>query len=109
MLEVTYKSAGFAFGVQQNFSCRENHTSGDRFSGGRQFKLENILDENSVQTGQADSLVRTALVGKRNCCRACSGAFPVRHAVSKALPVQHKFPRIAALELTTAIVSWVRG
>ena len=29
------------------------------------------------------------------------------HGISKALPVPHKFPRIAALELTMAIVCWM--
>ena len=35
-----------------------------------------------------------------------SAEFPARHAVFKARPAGRKSPRIAVLELTTAIVSW---
>src|SRR5258705_10418516 len=73
MLEVTHKSPGFAFGVQQNFSCpREPYVGRSFFRRNGNSNWRNILDENSARTGQAASLVRTALVSKRNCCRACS-------------------------------------
>jgi hypothetical protein len=86
------------------------------------FYNENIVYESFTGRNQTHSLVRTAFAGcnlrrtrSRSDPRASpkirslpfhSAEFPARHAVFKARPAGRKSPRIAVLELTTAIVSW---